>query len=230
MNGLVFVAPKCLRKHMNKHVNGNPLMHLAMACDTVVSHTDELRCLSDLLTTTTLQIKHLHRRMDHLEKLHGSQCVWKIQWFQDKQDAAKCGNQTTIFSPSFMTSRHGYKMVLSLCPYGDGKSRGKFLSIFICICKGDYDALLQWPFHHRVTLTLIDQCPDPQYRRNATFTIKPKVTNGNKTFLGQPTGPRNPSFGSQQFVELSLLDTMDYVRNDVMFIKCTVDREDMLLL
>ncbi|KAH3891905.1 hypothetical protein DPMN_016015 [Dreissena polymorpha] len=51
-------------------------------------------------------------------------------------------------------------------------ARGKFLSIFVCICKGEYDPLLLWPFRHRVTFTLIDQCQDPDARRNISYNIQ----------------------------------------------------------
>lgn len=33
----------------------------------------------------------------------------------------KTGKKPTIFSPAFLTSRHGYKLALSACLFGDGK-------------------------------------------------------------------------------------------------------------
>lgn len=109
-------------------------------------------------------------------------------------------------------------------------ARGKFLSIFICICKGEYDALLTWPFYHRISFTLVDQCQDPAARRNVTYSIKPNTIKDNKPFLGRPIGERNASFGAQKFVELEVLREMDYVRDDCVFIKCTIDSEEMILL
>ena len=61
--------------------------------------------------------------MDSLEKLYGCQLVWKIEQWADKVHEAKLGRKSTLFSPPFLTSRHGYKMAMSLCPYGDGKGR-----------------------------------------------------------------------------------------------------------
>ena len=104
------------------------------------------------------------------------------------------------------------------------------MSLFVCICQGDYDALLSWPFSHRITFTLIDQCQDPAARRNITYTIKPNTCKDNKPFLGRPDGDRNASFGAQKFVELEVMSTLDYVRDDCMFVKVNIDSDEMVLL
>ncbi len=59
--------------------------------------------------------------MDSLEKLYGAQLVWKIDSYAEKFEEAKSGKKITIYSPPFLTSRHGYKMALSACLNGDGK-------------------------------------------------------------------------------------------------------------
>ena len=104
------------------------------------------------------------------------------------------------------------------------------MSLFVCIAKGEYDALLLWPFSHRVTFTLIDQCQDPDGRRNVTYAVKPNLCKENMPFLGRPLGERNASFGAQKFVDLELLNTLDYVRDDTMYIKVHIDCDDMVLL
>ena len=104
------------------------------------------------------------------------------------------------------------------------------MSVFVCICRGDYDALLVWPFGHRITFTLIDQCQDPEARRNVTYTIRPNTCQENRPFLGRPTGERNASFGAQRFVELETVKTLDFVRDDSMFLKVTIDSDKMIML
>ncbi|XP_052799369.1 TNF receptor-associated factor 4-like [Mya arenaria] len=222
----------CKRKHMDKHIKEDPIVHLGMACDTVILHRRELELHAKALDSQLQKvcITVLERKVDGLEKLYGCQLVWKIESWEDKVHEAKLGRKATIFSPPFLTSRHGYKMALSLCPYGDGKARGKFLSIFVCICKGEYDPLLLWPFRHRVNFTMVDQCQDPDARRNVSYVIQPNTIKDNKPFLGRPVGERNASFGAQKFVELAVLDTFDYVRDDSIFIKVEIDSEFMMLL
>ncbi|XP_060586823.1 TNF receptor-associated factor 4-like [Ruditapes philippinarum] len=221
---------ECRRKHMDKHIKEDPIVHLGMACDTVILHRKELEIHAKSLTKQLQQITTLERKVDALEKLYGCQMVWRIEKWAEKVHEAKLGRKATLFSPPFLTSRHGYKMALSLCPYGDGKARGKFLSIFICICSGEYDPLLLWPFGHTVTFTLIDQCQDPEARRNVSYIIQPNTIKDNKPFLGRPVGERNASFGAQRFIELDILDTYDYLRDDQLFIKCEIDSEHMMLL
>ena len=104
------------------------------------------------------------------------------------------------------------------------------MSLFVCICRGDYDPLLLWPFGHRISFTLIDQCQDPSARRNVTYSVKPNTVKDNRPFLGRPTGERNASFGAQKFVEREVMGTLDYVRDDTIYIKVEIENDDMVML
>ena len=46
--------------------------------------------------------------------------------------------------------------------------KGQYNGIFLTVLKGDYDALLQWPFLCPITFTLIEQRRDAQ-REDGTF-------------------------------------------------------------
>ena len=123
-----------------------------------------------------------------MEKTYGAQFIWKIEHYSEKLQDARTNKKTTLFSPHFSTSRHGYRLALSICLCGDGKgkiskhlhplnhlflhlAKGKYISLFICICRGEYDALLVWPFSHRVTFTLLDQCDDVDNRRILSIVL-----------------------------------------------------------
>lgn len=108
--------------------------------------------------------------------------------------------------------------------------RGKSLSVFVCVCKGDYDALLEWPFKHKIKFTLIDQNPEETKRRNISHVVQPNICKENMSFLGRPKLERNSSFGAQKFVELELLPTRYYTKDDCVFIKVDVDSKHMILL
>ena len=71
------------------------------------------------------------RRVEGLEKLYGSQLIWKIDNYTAKLEEAKAGKKPTIFSPPFLTSRHGYKLAMSCCLYGDGKGVDLYKHIFV---------------------------------------------------------------------------------------------------
>lgn len=62
--------------------------------------------------------------------------IWRIDEFQRKMKEAKSGTNTTLFSPPFNTSKHGYRLCGSLCLNGDGKGKGTHISAFISILKG----------------------------------------------------------------------------------------------
>ncbi|XP_013420704.1 TNF receptor-associated factor 4 [Lingula anatina] len=219
---------RCNRKKLTAHVNEEPTMHLSLVAETIARHKEILDKYKLSMEDHTEKLAGMEKRIEGLEKLYGAQFVWKIDSYQEKLDEAKAGTKRTIFSQPFLTSRNGYKMALSACLFGDGKARGKFMSLFACICKGESDALLSWPFSHRVTFTLMDQCEDPAARRNVTYTVKPNTCKDNKPFLGRPSGDRNASFGAQKFVELEVMSTLDYIRDDTIFIKVNVDMDDMV--
>lgn len=44
---------------------------------------------------------------------------------------------------------------------GNGSGEGAYVSIYIKILPGEYDALLKWPFSHTVSFTLYDQSTNP---------------------------------------------------------------------
>ena len=104
------------------------------------------------------------------------------------------------------------------------------MSMFVCLCRGEHDALLRWPFDSSVTFTLIDQSSNPAGRRNVTYTIKPNPVKANLQFLGRPSSEKNASFGSQKFMDLKLIKTRDYVKDDTIFIKVDVESGEAVRL
>ncbi|XP_041456126.1 TNF receptor-associated factor 5-like [Lytechinus variegatus] len=221
---------KCERQRMQKHINDEPTEHLTFVGNTMLKNNEQLQKHNELLMEHKDSLGVCMQKVRDLEKLYGSQLVWKIDKYAERMQEAKQGKKVTIFSPPFLTSRHGYRLSVSCCLNGDGKAKSHFMSIFVCINRGEYDALLPWPFSHRITFTLIDQCQDPTARRNISYNIKPNPCKENKAFLGRPLGERNASFGTQKFVPLNMIKTLDYIRDDTMFIKVQVDYDNMILL
>lgn len=54
---------------------------------------------------------------------------------------------------------------------GYGVGEGTHLSLFFAVMKGPYDALLQWPFQQRVTMTLLNQSKG----QNVSETFHPNM-------------------------------------------------------
>lgn len=61
-------------------------------------------------------------------------------------------------SPCFYTHPRGYRMCLLVDVGGaTGPSEGIFMSVYLNLTRGDYDAQLKWPFLGTVTITLLSQ-------------------------------------------------------------------------
>jgi len=67
-------------------------------------------------------------------------------------------------------------------------------------------------------------------RRHIVYTVKPNTCKENKPFLGRPITERNASFGAQKFTELDTLQTLEYIKDDTLFIKVEIDSEEMILI
>ena len=83
-------------------------------------------------------LQNHQERLDDLERISRNQLVWRIEEYTRKLKEAKSGNTTTLFSPTFTTSKHGYRLTASVCLNGDGKGKGTHMSVFISVLKGKY--------------------------------------------------------------------------------------------
>ena len=86
--------------------------------------------------------------------------------------------------------------------------------------KGEHDAILPWPFHKKLTLTLIEQLENPAERKNviSEFTTNPKHV---KSFA-KPNTAENIGRGYHEFVSHKGLKTRRFVVDDVLFIQVKV--------
>ena len=142
--------------------------------------------------------------------------IWKIPEVQRRRGEARSGRTVSLYSAPFYTGRHGYKMCLRLYMDGDGSGRGTHLSFFLTLMRGEYDALLTWPFRQTVTLTLLDQ--DRQKDIFQSFRPDPSSSS-----FQRPINEMNVASGCPKFAPLSILDNPSYVKDDTMFLKCKID-------
>ena len=142
--------------------------------------------------------------------------IWKIPEVQRRRGEARSGRTVSLYSAPFYTGRHGYKMCLRLYMDGDGSGKGTHLSFFLTLMRGEYDALLTWPFRQTVTLTLLDQ--DRQKDIFQSFRPDPSSSS-----FQRPINEMNVASGCPKFAPLSILDNSSYVKDDTIFLKCKVD-------
>ena len=151
-----------------------------------------------------------------LASTHDGIFLWRIPEIRRRRRDAIEGRITSIYSPPFYSGRHGYKMCIRAYLNGDGIGYSTHLSVFFVLMRGEYDSLLKWPFENKVSLILVDQ----NLRRHIVQTFKPTPESSS---FQQPKSDMNVASGCPQFAELSVLEEGDYVKNDVLFLKCIVD-------
>ena len=129
-----------------------------------------------------------------------------------------------LVSPCFYTSKYGYKLQASVFLNGNGDGEGSHVSVYIKVLAGDYDALLPWPFRHPITFTLQDQSPDADKRVHVKESFSPD--SACKTFQ-RPLQTSNHrkvlGFGHAKFVSHATLRRRNYIREDALFLRVTVD-------
>ena len=142
--------------------------------------------------------------------------LWKIDQYSGRFQEALSGKTLSIYSPPFYVGRFGYKVCARLYPNGDGMGKGTHMSMFFVIMRGEYDALLPWPFIQKVHFKLLDQ----DRIRDAYDAFRPDPQSSS---FKRPTSDMNIASGCPTFISHTELRRGGYVRNDTMFVKITVD-------
>ena len=149
--------------------------------------------------------------------------TWPIRDVSRRSQDAMQGRMVKMFSQPFYTKPDGYKMCICLYFNGCGAGEGTHLSVFFALMKGEYDALQQWPFEHKVNLILVDQ---DSKKEDITHSFNPA---GPDNPFSRPldTHELNLFSGFTKFAPLSILSDPRYVKDDVMFIRATVDGDTL---
>ncbi|XP_028640915.1 TNF receptor-associated factor 1 [Grammomys surdaster] len=210
---------------LNKEVEAS---HLALAASIHQSQLDREHILSLEQRVVELQqtlaqkdqvlgkLEHSLRLME--EASFDGTFLWKITNVTKRCHESVCGRTVSLFSPAFYTAKYGYKLCLRLYLNGDGSGKKTHLSLFIVIMRGEYDALLPWPFRNKVTFMLLDQ----NNREHAIDAFRPDLSSAS---FQRPQSETNVASGCPLFFPLSKLQSSKhaYVKDDTMFLKCIVD-------
>ncbi|NXU85362.1 TRAF2 factor, partial [Xiphorhynchus elegans] len=144
--------------------------------------------------------------------------LWKITDVGRKLQDSVTGRTVGLYSPAFYTAKYGYKVCLRVYLNGDGTGKGTHLSLFFVVMKGDYDALLPWPFRHKVTFMLLDQ----NNREHVIDAFRPDLTSAS---FQRPVHDMNVASGCPMFLPLAKLQSPRhaYVKEDTLFLKCIIE-------
>ena len=156
--------------------------------------------------------------LDEIPSTDGT-LMWKISNFAQQRQDAVSGRRTSFYSPSFYTSRYGYKMCARIYLNGDGMGRATHILLFFVLMRSEYDALLRWPFRQKVTMVILDQ-------DNVEHVIDAFRPDPNSPSFQRPRREINIASGCPLFCPLTELEKHGYERDDVMFVKVIVDSSD----
>src|SRR3984957_5676166 len=97
------------------------------------------------------------------------------------------------------------------------------MSLFFVLMRGEYDAILKFPFNFKVTLCLYDQTVQ---QRHIIDSFRPDTKSNS---FQRPRSEMNIASGIPKFFPLPMIqqDNNPYVRDDTMFIRVMVDFGDM---
>ncbi|XP_033120216.1 TNF receptor-associated factor 3-like [Anneissia japonica] len=143
--------------------------------------------------------------------------MWKTSSVGMRKQQADSGKIVSLYSQPFYAGRFGYKMCARIYLNGDGMGKGTHVSMFFVVMKGDYDALLKWPFDLKVTMLLLDQ-NDGKLTLSDSFKPDPRSSS-----FKRPTGDMNIASGCPLFASHVILKNPVYVKDDTMFLKMIVD-------
>ena len=181
------------------------------ACERRLDRTEHQLALHEIqLSEQDIQIQMLEATS------YNGTYVWKIDRYSHRFQEAVSSKTLSIYSPPFYVGRFGYKVCARLYPNGDGIGKGTHMSMFFVIMRGEYDALLPWPFVQKVHFRLIDQ----DKIRDTYDAFRPEP---NSSSFKRPTSDMNIASGCPTFISHAGLREGGYIRNDIMFIKITVD-------
>lgn len=146
--------------------------------------------------------------------------LWRIVGYARHLENAQQGVATAVHSPPFYTSFYGYKLCLRVNPNGVDTGYGTHVSLFVHMMQSEWDDTLEWPFSGRISLSILDQSDDNEYKRHISETL---ITRPNLLAFQRPTTPRNhKGYGYVEFAHLETIQDRQYVKNDCLLIRVQV--------
>ncbi|KAK2191866.1 hypothetical protein NP493_44g13046 [Ridgeia piscesae] len=141
--------------------------------------------------------------------------IWKVADYARRRRESFNDMVSSIRVSTHQPSLYGYKMCG--CLYMN-MGRGTHLSLLFALM---FDALLEWPFRAKVTLSLLDQSPA---RRDLSDTFRPDPTSSS---FRRPSTEMNIASGCPMFISHQELQNSRFLKEDTIYMKVVVDTTDM---
>ncbi|XP_022807328.1 TNF receptor-associated factor 6-like [Stylophora pistillata] len=238
---------KLQKKQLDSHLESAVRLHLDLACVKLNATEEKVKKFEETNTKLEHKIEELQRKLeeegkaqerltrDHKWQLRdldrkiskfkeeSQPYVWKIEEFSEIFHHAKgpTEREYALESGYFFSGPNGYRLKALLYPDGTNDGKNTHLSVFFCVMRGKYDAVLPWPFQKTVTFTLIDQEIGETHGNNIVCTIDTAHKFDNDAF-SRPTWESNSGYGFPEFISHEDLFDGSYIVDDTLFLKIQV--------
>jgi len=194
--------------------------HLDLACVKLTNIETKLNDTEAKLTNTEAKLNYTQEKLEVTrkvaEKLDTRKFIWKINDFKMFHKG-----EFSIDSVPFYTDRtesyYGYKLKARIYPNSDTLF-AHVMTVCIVLMKGEYDAILPWPFKKRLQFTLIDQQEEPAERENITFVLIPEI---NQKAFARPVKEENEECWCS-YISHKKFYSRRYLVDDTLFLQVEV--------
>ena len=153
----------------------NLMQRLEQYSQVLQKQLDEHQCQ---LKKKSLEFDILKKLMDTLREQIGKAEGWidkcighpigpVVLEMLDYQQYQKHGSDW--FSSAFYTHLCGYKMCLNVFAKGYGKGEDSHISVYLHLMRGEFDAMLKWPFHGKIIIKLLKRGDIAHYTKKIVF-------------------------------------------------------------
>ena len=149
-------------------------------------------------------------------KTKNGELIWKIDRIDYRMAQARLGKMVALHSAPCYTKQYEYKYCTRLYLHGDGMGRSTHISIFFVVMKSEYDQLLTWPMHKRITFELIN------HDNETDSIIESFVCNPRSSSFQRPTNNMNVASGCPMFITIERFLTGGYIVDNCAYIKTIV--------
>ena len=211
---------------MESHLQSATRLHIDLACVKLDNTEVELNDTKSKLNNAYIKLSETEMKLETtrkvVEKLNARIFIWRINNFSEIWKQAKMGKQITRESNPFYTDRIetcGYKLKVKVAANKLGAA-GAFMWVFIVVMRGEYDAILTWPFEKKVRLTVIDQKKDLIRRQNIVSHLI--VGASNPEAYGRPVKDENEPAMFPEMLTPGRLNSKRYIVDDTLFLQVEI--------
>lgn len=178
---------------------------------------DKIELLCDKVDEVDMKLNEIR---SELRASKNGKLIWKISDVSAAMERAINEEEVALFSETIYTGSYGYKLRVIAYLNGIASGKGTHFSLYVTLEKGEFDALLDWPFTQKVFLSLLDQNNTSSKKVHRTEEL---VGDRKSTSFLRPRNDANPGWGFPKFILLDKLNSGTFIRDDCIFIQVNVD-------